>query len=183
MNIEKYTISPSGAIEHSDRPHLTTATVKDSGNISKLKKVVTKWTSIAEQRMWAAKSTLDRNKVTLAQDSELLTQIIKQDLHKESAKTKVYISYDDHKKIQGVAIARIHKSGCNELKDLATHPQNLKLFKDDTPIRGVGTSLVVAIAKDVRKRKKGCKKLHLEAVHSAVPFYEKLGFTVDPKKK
>jgi len=184
MTYFRYNILPSGEVYY--KTHLTTAKLENRRNIRKLEQVAQEWNTLAEERKQAAFSSwmLPLDVKSLAEDSELLTYIIKKELHKHHRKTKVYISYDDNKKIQGIAIACIRKDkkGCNELKDLATHPQNVAIFSNDTPVRGVGTSLVVTVAKDVLMRKKGCKSLHLEAVNSAVPFYQKLGFTIDKKK-
>lgn len=191
MTFFQFNILPTGECYYKPqeaRPHLTTAKVEKRGNIRKLEKLAGEWNSLAEERKQAALASwlVPQREKNLADDSELLTYIIKKQLHKNQRKTKVYVSYSDDKKIQGIAIACIQdgkKKGCNELKDLATHPQNVAIFGDDMPIRGVGTSLIVTVVKDVLKRKEGCKSLHLEAVNSAVPFYEKLGFTVDTKKK
>lgn len=191
MTSFQFNILPTGEVYYKPqetKPHLTTAKVEKRRNIRLLEKLAGEWNTLAEERKQAALSSwlVPQKEKNLADDSELLTYIIKKQLHKNHRKTKVYISYSDDKKIQGIAIACINegkKKSCNELKDLATHPQNMAIFWDDTPIRGVGTSLIVTVVKDVLKRKKGCKKLHLEAVNSAVPFYEKLGFEVDKKKK
>ena len=137
-----------------------------------VKKTTGVWKKLALEHMLQAhfseKARLD--------DSHFVVGLVKKELKKFPKKATLYVAQDDHKNVQGIAIATISK-GCNWLEFLVTNPQNIPVHPYEVPLRGVGTKLVAHVVNDILQGKKHrCKKLHLWARPTSVGFYQKLGF-------
>lgn len=86
---------------------------------------------------------------------------------------------------QAVAIAEMMRKGQErymKVHFLATNPANIPgAVEGATPRRGSGTAMIAAIVQESVERG-GEGRVRLQAINSALPFYEKLGFVREPSK-
>jgi hypothetical protein len=152
--------------------------VKDKKAINKLKKHVKQWQKIAEQKIKSFPVNSPKRQV--AEDSASVAQAIAKQLSFiKKEKLSVFAAYDGSKKIQGIALAKIPpKTHASEIENMAVNPESIRLI-GNKHIKGTGTALVKKIVDKVLHNKNKCKEVRALALHAAIPFYEKLGFTFD----
>jgi hypothetical protein len=158
---------------------IETFSASDRKRIKEVTAIVRQWQKIALDRIKMAQTDVALDRL---QDTHFILDIVTSKLEGKSLENPIlYVALDRERRIQGIAVATMYK-GSNCLEYLVTHPNNIPIRPDERALRGVGTKLVLHIAKDILALKKYAgKKLHLLSRASATGFYEKLGFKTDPK--
>jgi hypothetical protein len=159
---------------------ITSKEIKGKKEITILKKKVEEWQKIAEKKLKSY--PIESQERQISQDCVSEAQAIRRQLSViKKDKLSVFAAYDQNKKIQGIAIARIPKTKyASEIDNMVVNPESIKLI-GKKPVQGTGTSLVKKIAARILNNAKGRKELRAWALHAAIPFYEKLGFKFDVK--
>ncbi len=154
--------------------------VKGEKAITKLMQKVEQWQKIAEGKIKSY--SLDSKEHQIASDCAEEAQAIRKQLACiKKEKLCVFVAYGQSNKIQGVALAKIpRKTYASNIDNMVVNPESIKLI-GKTPVQGTGTALVKKIVNRVLQNKNGRKELRALALHSAMPFYEKLGFKTDFK--
>jgi hypothetical protein len=162
----------------------------DQVGLQKLLHIVKKWQKLAIERCERAKQAhLKQEDIDKAQDSRRVLNWLRRDLEDKSnlKKYSYYIAYTPNDgRVQAIGELYISQELINKkfkmakVELLATHPKNVPLFQDDTPLRGAGTALLAQMTKDIEdsNRKSSYTLLpSLISLASAAPYYKKQGFT------
>lgn len=167
-------------------PPLFVSETHDPKEIDVLFKTVVNWRKIAIKQHEKAKAsaTLSLEKQQLAFDTRNVAQALFEAMQEDRAPYTFYFAYDQKKRVQGIAMAKISK-GINRLHVIATHPKNVAIFSDERRLKGVGKKLMAEVIRDVYNKAKNNQSLYLKSVPSACSFYKHLGFSrhkTQPKK-
>lgn len=169
-------------VNHSHQfEQIKTCEVKNKESVKQLKKVCKNWQNHASLRTSTGIACkIPKDKISQLEDSELMTEVVKDRLRSSLIKkSKLYIARDTSNIVQGIAIVSFKKK--NKLKHIVSNPENLPLFGYEQSIRGTGTGLLTQIFQAVLDKGHKKKPLRLDALSSAIPFYEKAHFTFDRK--
>ena len=174
----------------SSHPTLFTAKILNRKTSKRLKEVCKAWDEKAKQKRdiaEAAVARLDDEKQSMAMDLQSIVNGIKDCIPKKPNKTDdaLYIAYDLTGKVHAIALVDLSKRHTNEIDLLTANPDNVVVLgNEDNPVRGAGSAVITHIARDVFNSKQFArKKLKLSPLPSAIPFYEKLGFSLSKKEK
>ncbi|MBS0656390.1 MAG: GNAT family N-acetyltransferase [Verrucomicrobia bacterium] len=157
---------------------IKTSIVKNPKKIKFLQKETKAWSNHAEVRYEIGeflKKYITKDQRRALESSEIVVSDIRNSLATKSVRhKKVYVARDGDNVVQAIAIVAF-KAKKNEIKLIATNPENMPVFGYEKATRGGGTALITHIVRDsMQKRHK--RGLYLNSIPSAVGFYEKLGF-------
>jgi hypothetical protein len=163
---------------------IKTSVVKNPKKIKHLKEETKAWHNHAEIRYEMGdflKKYITKDQRKSLESSEIVVSDIRNSLATKSIKhRKIYIARDVDNVVQAIAIVAFKKK--NKIKLIATNPENIPVFGYEKTTRGGGTALITHIVRD-SMQKRHTKGLYLNAIPSAVAFYEKLGFVERNRKR
>jgi hypothetical protein len=139
-----------------------------------LEKVAKAWEKSAQDKVASYTKSGESDKATIAADALSRAKAIQKKL--KNKKLNFFAAYDKNtKSIKGIAVANFNgKNYKAELDELLVNPENIQSI-GLKPMKGIGKAIVQRVAKEVLA-KKGYE-LGTYSLPSAVPFYEKLGFS------
>lgn len=169
-----------GAPVYQEPVHLFTTRVRSPQCIQKVYDTACQWVHIVTEKI-AHLSGMPESASGLVPRLEALKAISIEFMANFSAVqhgNPLYVAFNSAKKVEGVALAYFSSIENAKIGYLATNPDNIPVpGMEDRSIRGSGTALVRHIAHDVLESASPNKNLSLLSKESAIPFYEKLGFT------
>jgi hypothetical protein len=161
------------------KDELYTATLKKRKDTKSLREIIKDWEKKAEKKEDKAEAAYQEGDLTYtlfdkAVDCHDVIDILKDDLRKVNSDERVVIAYNKAKKVQGMALVSLSSGSGTEIELIAAHPKNVVIFGNEQATRGAGTAIIKHVVHDIlTKTRKG--DLHLGALDSAIPFYEKIG--------
>lgn len=161
--------------------------VEGDTEVSALQKTIDLWNSFANLTIPHLNSNpilseriLDCLQICSVVKSHLDTDY--QNTSEQKYSEEIYTCKDAHEETQSIMILHIYSSHIY-IAQIVTNPQNLisgqhRIAQDSVPIRGAGKSLIEkAIQRAIELEK---NTICLDALPSAVGFYEKMGFEENP---
>jgi predicted GNAT family N-acyltransferase len=84
----------------------------------------------------------------------------------------------EHEELLIVALLDNEVVGCTIIKEKDTHTGKLRQMAVASALQGKGLGAQLVVAAEAMSRQKGYTNIELNARDTAVPFYERLGYTI-----